>query len=81
MKLFKRNKSVTIDLTNVFIKEFESRRSFFKVIFFGNIKIKNKLKKNLLIKLTETETVIYGFADAFTIESFINVVNKILKTQ
>ncbi|MCF6184305.1 MAG: hypothetical protein L3J56_06710 [Bacteroidales bacterium] len=81
MKIFRRNKSVTIDFTNVFIREFESRRYFFKVIILGKIKIKKRLKKNLLVRFEERETVLYGFTDDFTIETFIKRINKILKTQ
>jgi len=79
--LRRKNKSVEIDFRNVFIKEFESRKYYYKVIFFCNINIKKKFRKDLLFYETDKTTVVYGFTDDFKIETFIKRINKILKHQ
>ena len=77
----RKNKSVEVDFRNVFIKEFESRRYYYKVVFWGNIYIKEKFRKDLLFYKTDKTTVVYGFTDDFKIETFIKRINKILKHQ
>ncbi len=77
---FKRkNKSVSIDFSNIYIKEFVSTKTFFKAVLYGNVNIKPKLRTDLMFIHTDTETLIYAYTTDFDINSFLKRIKKILK--